>query len=139
LFIAARTKDIFNVEVEILPGLYTTIHNKQRKGYLMKIAFKTDGGFAYLPALSRPVVIDTTQIDTQLGSTLESLVHESGFFERGEETSAVSRGAADLKTYTITVEEGLRTHTIRVTDPITDMNLHRLVSHLRDMAHPSKQ
>jgi hypothetical protein len=105
----------------------------------MKINFKMDGGFAYLPAFSRPLVIDTTQIDQQAANQLESLLRESRFFDQPAQTGTVAKGAADYRTYTITVEDGPNFHTIQLTDPIADENLQKLVSHLRSMAHPSNR
>jgi hypothetical protein len=102
----------------------------------MKLTFKISGGFAYIPALSRPVIIDTAQIDPQVANQLESLVQESRFFDQPATINTVPKGAADYRTYTITVEEGSRAHTIELTDPITDANLERLVSFLEGMSRP---
>ncbi len=104
----------------------------------MKINFEMSGGFAYLPAFSRPFIIDTAQMEPQDANQLESFVQESRFFDQPARVGTIPRGAADYQTYTITVEDGPHSHTIQLTDPITDANLQRLVSHLRNMAHPSK-
>lgn len=68
----------------------------------MKITFNMSGGFAYLPALSRPVIIDTAQIDPQVANQLESLVRESRFFDQPARADTTAKGAADYRTYTIT-------------------------------------
>lgn len=104
----------------------------------MKINFKIDGGFAYMPALRKPLTIDTAQIDPQEANQLESLVRESRFFDQPAQSGTVTKGAADYMTYVITVDDGPRFHTIQLTDPVTDVNLQRLVSHLRNLANPSK-
>jgi hypothetical protein len=104
----------------------------------MKITFKISGGFAYLPALSdRSIVIDTTQIDPQVASRLESLVSESHFFGQPVHTESVAKGAADYLTYIITVQNGSNVHTVQLTDPIMDANLEQLVSYLQVVAPPS--
>lgn len=103
----------------------------------MKITFSINGGFAYIPALSRPVIIDTAQIDPQVANQLESLVRESRFFDQPARADTTAKGAADYRTYTITVQDGPRVHTVQLTDPITDANLERLVSRLQVMARPS--
>jgi hypothetical protein len=103
----------------------------------MKITFKMSGGFAHLPALSRPFTIDTQQIDEPVAHQLESLVQQSRFFEQPARANTVAKGAADYQTYTITVEDGTHNHTIQLTDPIKDENLKQLVSNLRTMARPS--
>ena len=99
----------------------------------MTITFEMSGGFAQLPALNKPVTIDTAQIEAQARTELESLVRRSQFF--GQPThSTPTKGAADYRTYTIAVQDGSRVHTIQLTDPITDINLEQLVSRLRVMA-----
>ena len=104
----------------------------------MKINFKMDGGLAYLPALSKPFSIDTTQLETREANQLESLVQGARFFNQPAQAAKAAKGAADYRTYTITVEDGPHVHTIQLTDPIADMNLQKLVSHLRSMSQPSK-
>src|SRR3954467_1198561 len=104
----------------------------------MKITLEMSGGFAPVPALNKPVNIDTAQIDPQVANQLESLVRESRFFSQSEQVGTLAKGAADHKTYTITVADGSRVHTVQLTDPITDANLGSLVSRLRSMSHPSK-
>jgi hypothetical protein len=101
----------------------------------MKITLKQDGGFAYVPALSAPVTIDTEDIDPEEASELESLVRGSHFFERGP-SKKVAAGAADYRTYTLTVQDGSRVHTVKLRDPITDADLERLVSRVKALRHP---
>lgn len=103
----------------------------------MKITFKTSGGFAYIPALSKPVIMDTKQMDPRGANKLESLVKECHFFNQPPAINTPPKGAADYLTYTITVEESSHAHTVQVTDPITDANLARLVSFLEGKTRPS--
>ena len=103
----------------------------------MNITFQMSGGFAYIPGLSRPVIIDTAQIDPQVANQLEFLVRESRFFDQPARVDTTAKGAADYRTYTITLQDGPRIHTVQLTDPITDANLERLVSRLQIMARPS--
>ena len=100
----------------------------------MKITFEMSGGFAHIPGLSGPVTIDTAQIDPQVATELESLVRQSRFFDQLARDQSPARGAADYRTYTITVQDGPQVHTIQLTDPIRDTNLGRLVSRLSVMA-----
>lgn len=103
----------------------------------MKLTFKMSGGFAYIPALSKPLDIDTAQIDPQIASQLQSLVQEACCFDQPAIANIPTKAAAHYRTYTITVEDGLRAYTIKLTDPITDENLERLVSFLEGMARQS--
>ena len=47
----------------------------------MKITFQANGGFAHIPVLSGPIIIDTAQIDPQVATGLELLIRESRFFD----------------------------------------------------------
>jgi len=100
----------------------------------MTITFEMSGGFAHLPALSRPLTIDTAQIEPLARTELESLVRQSRFFEQPLIGSTPAKGAADYRTYTITVLDGPHVHTIQLTDPIKDTSLEQLVSKLRVVA-----
>lgn len=104
----------------------------------MKITLETSGGFAYLPSISKPVVIDTTQVDPHIATQLEVLVRESRFFEQPALADAPATGAADYQTYVITVQDGSREHSVERNDPITDANIGRLVSQLQAIAGPSQ-
>ncbi len=104
----------------------------------MKILFETSGGFAYLPGMSKPLLIDTTQAGTAGADQLETLVRKAGFFDQPAHSSKTTKGAADYVTYTITVEEGPRKHKITVTDPVSDENLHHLIAHLRNLARSAR-
>ncbi len=103
----------------------------------MKITLETNGGIAYMPKLNAPVVTDTEQIEPDIGRQLETLVRESHFFEQPARSVTVKQGAADYQTYAVTVKDGSRTHSIQLTDPITDTNLERLVNSLQTLARPS--
>lgn len=100
----------------------------------MKITLEMSGGFAHLPALSRPLTIDTAQIEPQARAELEALVRQSRFFDQPLIGPTPAKGAADYRSYTITVLDGPRAYTIQLTDPITDVHLEKLVSRLRVIA-----
>ncbi|TDH18409.1 hypothetical protein EXU57_23380 [Segetibacter sp. 3557_3] len=100
----------------------------------MKIHFQTNGGFAYLPGMSKPFTIDTTNENAEAADQLENLVQEARFFELPTHSSTLSKGAADFITYTVTVEDGPRAHTITATDPVGDEKLHQLIARLRNLA-----
>lgn len=103
----------------------------------MNITIEISGGFAALPGLSRPFTIDTKTLDPQRAAEIESLVSESKFFERPAVIDTAPKGAADYYIYAITVQDGARSRSVRLTDPITDPSLERLVSGLRAMIRPA--
>ncbi|MGE5602421.1 MAG: protealysin inhibitor emfourin [Nitrososphaerales archaeon] len=104
----------------------------------MKITLKQTGGFAFIPGLNAPVTIDTQDIDSEVACELESLVRDSDFFEKSSSTH-VARGAADYRTYTLTVQDGSRVHTVKLTDPIADADLERLVSRVKAISRPPEK
>ena len=89
----------------------------------MKITYSMRGGFAYVPTLNQPITIDTAQIDQQTADRLNSLLQSAHFFDKPIAAGAPLPGAADYRTYTITVDDGLRTHTVELNDPIVDADL----------------
>jgi len=95
------------------------------------------GGFAHLPTLSKPFIIDTAQINTQNAYQLETMVRESDFFNQPAHVDSKTKGAADYRTYTITVEDGTNVHSVQLTDPIEDAKLQKLVSQLQLMSQQS--
>ena len=104
----------------------------------MKIIFEMSGGFVHVPTLSKPIIIDTAEIDPQVAHQLESFVQKSRFFDQPACAETRAKGAADYRTYTITMQDGARVHTVHLTDPITDANLEQLVSCLKVMARSPK-
>jgi hypothetical protein len=104
----------------------------------MKIIFEMSGGFAHIPMLSKPISFDTKQIDPEVANEIESFVRNSDFFDQHAQTDTVAKGAADYRTYTITIEDDSRVHTIQLAEPIQDANLERLVSRLQSIARQSK-
>jgi len=99
----------------------------------MRVRFKMDGGFVYLPARSEPVTIDTDDLPAEEAEELERLIDAADFFELPE-TSPPPRGAADYLRYTISVTSHERSHTVHLTDPIEDPHVQALVEYLEGKA-----
>jgi hypothetical protein len=97
----------------------------------MRIEFTTEGGIAYFPGLSRPVVIDTANLPQADAAELKRLLDAADFFEQPALPRTLPKGAADYQQYTISVEDGRRRHAIRLIDPIEDRRLAALVGFLR--------
>jgi hypothetical protein len=95
----------------------------------MRVRFKMDGGFVYLPARSEPTTIDTDDLPAEAAKELERLIEAAGFFELPE-TSSPPRGAADYLRYTISVTTPEHSHTVQLTDPIEDPHVQALVEYL---------
>jgi hypothetical protein len=95
----------------------------------MRVRFKMNGGFVYLPARSEPVTIDTDDLPAEEAKELERLIEAAGFFELPE-TSPPPRGAADYLRYTISATTPEHSHTVQLTDPIEDPHVRGLVEYL---------
>jgi hypothetical protein len=100
----------------------------------MRVEFTTEGGIAYFPGLSRPVVIDTDNLPEADAAELQRLLDAANFFEQPAPSRTLPKGAADYRQYTISVARGRRRHTIRLADPIDDPHLQSLVDFLRRQA-----
>jgi hypothetical protein len=96
----------------------------------LRVRFKTEGGIAYFPGLSEPVTIDSDELPEEEAIELKRQVEEAHFFDLPAQAGDPPRGAADYRRYTVTVEAGGRSHTVRLADPVEDPDLQRLVSSL---------
>lgn len=103
----------------------------------MKLTLEISGGFAAIPGLSRPRTVDTATLDAASAAELESLVNNGAFFTRPPVIDTTARGAADFQTYVVTVQDGARLHSVRLTDPITDPALAQLVARLQTVGQPA--
>jgi hypothetical protein len=95
----------------------------------MRVQFKMNGGFVYLPARSEPLSIDTDDLPVEEAKELERLMKAAGFFELPENSSP-PRGAADYLRYTISATTPEHSHTVHLTDPIEDPLVQALVEYL---------
>jgi hypothetical protein len=105
----------------------------------MRVEFATSGGIAYFPGLARPVVIEAAQLPEEEARKLNELVASSRFFDQPEQTAnRMAPGAADYRQHTITIEQGGRSHTLVVNEPIEDPGLKQLVGFLEGQAKAAR-
>jgi hypothetical protein len=90
-----------------------------------------EGGIAYFPGLSKPMIIDSAELPEQEANELKRLVNAAHFFDLPAVIGSPPRGAADYRQYTITIEDDRKQHTVRLTDPIEDPNLEALLTYLK--------
>ena len=98
----------------------------------MRVEWLTDGGIAAFPGLNKPIVVDSADLPPAQARRLEQLVSDAHFFDLPAAPRALPKGAADIRSHTITVEDGGRSHTARLTEPIEDANLLALIEFLED-------
>ncbi len=93
----------------------------------MRVELQTDGGIAYFPGLNKPVVVDSGDLPKEQAAQLQQLLDSTRFFELPAASRSLPKGAADMRHYTITVEDGVRHRTVRLSDPIGDASLQALI------------
>jgi hypothetical protein len=92
-------------------------------------------GLAYLPGKAKPITVDSNALPEDEAAKLEQLVADARLFDRPADKSAVKPRGADYQEYTITVDSGDRTCTIRLADPVKDPDLQALLKYLRSKAN----
>jgi hypothetical protein len=97
----------------------------------VRIEFKSEGGIAHFPGLSRPIVIDTAQLPQGESEPLEALINAVRFFDLPPAVGQPRPGSADYRTYTLTITDGARSHSIKAYDPIENDALRTLIDSLR--------
>jgi len=95
----------------------------------MRVLLQQEGGFAGL--VRPPLVLDSAQLAPEQKRELDQLIVECNFFHLPADGPTPPQGAADYVTYTLTVEREQQTHSIRVTDPVTDAALAALIAFVR--------
>jgi hypothetical protein len=98
----------------------------------MRVQLETEGGIAYFPGLSRPVIVDSADLPSAQAAQLQQLIESADFFALPAAPTALRKGAADVRQYTITVEDGKRRHTVRLADPVENSDLQALIEFLQE-------
>jgi hypothetical protein len=103
----------------------------------MRVIFEAPAtGVGYFPGLAKPVVIEADRLAEAEARELAELVAGAGFFDRPAPAGAPpARGAADLRRFVVTVEQGGRCRTLHLGEPIDDPGLRRLVRFLEVKAN----
>ena len=96
----------------------------------MRITFQRQGGLAFFPALSQPVVIDTAQLAAAQRTALEQLVQAAHFFALPPTIGVKRPDAADSREYTVTVEEAGHSATVRVIEPFDNADVEAFLAAL---------
>jgi hypothetical protein len=97
----------------------------------MQVQLQIDGGFAFMPGLSKPTTIGSETLSSQEIDKLRQLLDAVHFFELPPVINTPKPGAADYRRYTITVDDGSKHHKVQMTDPIQDPNLQALLTFLK--------
>ena len=96
----------------------------------MRITFQRQGGLAFFPALSQPVVIDTAQLADAQRTALEQLVQAVHFFALPATVGRKRQNAADACEYTVTVEDAGQSATVRIIEPFDNADIEAFIAAL---------
>ena len=69
--------------------------------------------------MGEPVTFDSDELPAEEAVELKRRVEEPCLFDLPAQAGDLPRGAADHRRYTVTVEEGGRSHTVQLADPST--------------------
>ena len=97
----------------------------------MRVELQTEGGIAFFPGLNKPIVLNSNDLSKAQSDQLQQLLDSTRFFELPAASRSVPKGAADMRRYTITIEDGRRRRTVRLVDPIEDTHLQALIEFLQ--------
>lgn len=105
----------------------------------MQLQVHIEGGFAYLPGQTKPIVLESNTLAPSEAETMRQLVTQAHFFDLPEKLDAPgAKRGADYRRYTITVEEGSRRHTVQMTDPIPNPELQAIITYAQRHRSPEK-
>jgi hypothetical protein len=97
----------------------------------MRIQLTIEGGLAFFPGLSKPIMLDTNALPAAQADKLRQLLDAVHFFNLPPVLNAPAPGSADHRQYTITVDDNSKHHTVQMTDPVGDPNLQALLNFLK--------
>src|SRR5215471_1440517 len=100
----------------------------------MRVELKTDGGFAYMPGLNKPLTLDDKTLSKSQADALRRLIDSARFYEMPAVVGKPSPGAADYRRYTLTIVDGKQQHTVEAVDPVSDPGLKALMDYVRETA-----
>ena len=102
----------------------------------MRVTFaRSATGVGFFPGLAEPITIEEDRLPEAQARELDALVASTAFFDR---PAAPATRGADRRQYTITIEQGGRSRTLVVDEPIDDPELRRLIALLEAAAKEAR-
>jgi hypothetical protein len=98
----------------------------------MRVHLQVSGGVGFFPGLATPRTVNVDELPETDQQSLRAVVDASQFFSLPPRIAAPP-GAADYRTYQITIEDGARHHTVSVAEPVTSAPLQQLVQVVRSL------
>lgn len=97
----------------------------------MRVEMRTEGGLAFFPGLNKTIVVDSQQLPEEVAVILKQQVAAVDFFALPTQLGKLAAGAADCRSYFVTVEENGKRHAVELIEPVADEKLQRLLAFLK--------
>jgi hypothetical protein len=95
----------------------------------MKIRYQQSGGFS---GIRKTSIVDTQALPAREAKKVQDLVESAGFFDLPKKFPRPKSGA-DYFTYSLTVEDGDRSHSVEVSEPSAPESLRPLIRYLASL------
>jgi hypothetical protein len=92
----------------------------------MQIRYVQSGGFS---GMRKSGVVDTRKLPADEVKKVQDLIESAGFFNLPEKFPKPKSGA-DYFTYSLTVEDGTRSHSVEVSEPSAPESLRPLIRYI---------
>jgi hypothetical protein len=103
----------------------------------MRVRLEIEGGFAPLPGLHRPILLDSEVLGSADQRRLAHLIEAANFFALPANLLASLPYGADTRRYRLTVEDGWRHHSVSFADPVGNQALVALRDFVRALTPDS--
>jgi hypothetical protein len=100
----------------------------------MLISMHRHGGLAAVPGLELQVAVNTADLPKAEADELEKAVHDAAIIDMPSTTAPA--GGGDRRIYDLTVQDGERTRSVTLTDPIQQPAVAALIRLLTSRGRP---
>lgn len=105
----------------------------------IRIELTIDGGFAYVPGLAKPIVVESAQLDAADAQELQRLCEALPAAAAQPKQSTRSSAMPDARAYTLTIETPGTRLQINAADPVENRHVAKLIAFVRKRGHQPHQ
>lgn len=96
----------------------------------MRVRFQNSDGLVFLSRVKPPITLDADSLGEDARLDLEQLIRAARFFDLPEQATGNHNGGP---AWYITIEDGGRQHSVKVSQPVQGPAMRRLVERLRKL------
>ena len=104
----------------------------------MRVRLRIDGGFAYLPGLARPVIVDTDALDAAAAAELRRLCANIDVAASAPPATGLP-ATRDARRYRIEIDASDGRRELIATDPVSDPALAALIAFVQRYRDPTSK